>query len=284
MTPKNTARAQSPLTGASAFWVSAYILSLVSLIWIGVWSYFNNNLRGAIIAMIFLMMLLASAVLSRNTLYQSGSFRQSATSFTFGFVLWSFLANNNQLSVSSNHLFSSIAGELPEMLEFMVNTFLVPIAEESLWMIAIPDTLAFLMDEAAKAKRFSFFGNKVFQLVVIAVVASVTFALFHVGNLAFASFIIAAIIFRVAMIFFVVGDQLWDVVPALNNVPAFAVGAHIANNLVAFGFGNGVLLLWQNLAVGWIIFAVFAILFLTAIDGLLAWVFRLWDGSPSPKD
>jgi len=272
-----TTNENNPLSTASVFWVLMYFVSLTGLLWIAIWAYFNNSIRGAVIAIIFFMMLITSVVLSRRTLFQSATWQQSATSFTFGFLIWSFLGSNTQsvLSVSQNTLFASISSELPEFLEFIMNSFVIPIAEESLWIIAIPDVLSFMMTRIAGAgKNWRWFNNKLLQVIVIAVVASVTFAVFHVGNLAFMSFIIAAVIFRTAMIFFVVGDQKMNLIPWVGLVPAFAVGAHVGNNLASYGIGKGFTLLVQNFAVGWVVFAIFALIFLSTLNQLFAWVFR----------
>lgn len=275
---------KSPLSTASAFWVVAYLISLVGLIWIAIWAYFNNSIRGAVIAIIFFMMLVTSVVLSRRTLYQSGTFQTSATSFTLGFIIWSILGSTQQsiLSVSQNNLFAAISSELPQFLEFIMNTFVIPIAEESLWIIAIPDVLTFIMDKVSGVNNLSFFKNKILQIAVIVVVGASTFALFHVGNLAFVAFLVAAIIFRTAMILFVVGDRKINLVPTLTIVPAFAVGAHIGNNLSSFGFQKGWTLLVQNFAVGWMVFAIFLIIFLSSVNQIFGWFFRLFGGDNQP--
>lgn len=267
---------QGTVTTASIFWVICYLVTLVGLLWIAIWAYFNNSIKGAIIAIIFFMMLTTSFVLSRRTLFQAGTWQQNATSFTLGFVIWSLIASRPQsiLSVSQNDLFASIASELPEYLEFIMNTFVIPIAEESLWIIALPDVLTFLMNQIGSSGRFSFFKNKALQLAVIIVVGSVTFAVFHIGNLAIMSFIIAAIVFRTAMLLFVVGDANWNILPWISVVPAFAVGAHIGNNWSAYGFADGFQLLLQNLSTSWMIFAFFIIIFLSTLDYLLGLVFK----------
>lgn len=265
------------VTSASIFWVICYLVTLVGLLWIAIWAYFNNSIKGAIIAIIFFMMLTTSFVLSRRTLFQAGTWQQNAASFSLGFLIWAFIAGRPQsiLSVAQNDLFASIASELPEYLEFIMNTFVIPIAEESLWIIALPDVLTFLMNQTAKDKRFGFFSNKVLQLAVIIVVGSVTFAVFHIGNLAIMSFIIAAIVFRTAMLLFVVGDSNWNLLPFISVVPAFAVGAHIANNWAAYGFGDGVQLLLQNISTGWIVFLFLGIIFLSAIEYFFG-IFLKW--------
>lgn len=262
----------SPVTTASIFWVGAYLVSLVGLIWIAIWAFFNNSVTGAVIAFIFFMMLVSSFVLSKRTLFQSGTWKQNATSFTLGFMIWIFIGSNTNsvLSVAQNNLFSTISSQLPQFLEFIMNSFVIPIAEESLWIIALPDVLSFMMNQIGKA--YSFFTNKIFQLIVIAVVGAVTFAVFHVGNLGFLAFLIAAMLFRTIMIFFVVGDQSLDAIPFVTIVPAFAVGAHIGNNLAQFGVGKGVNLLMQNIEIGWLIFGIFIIIFLSAIDSIIGLV------------
>lgn len=269
----------APVTTASIFWVVAYLISLGGLIWIAIWSFFNNSLPGLVVAVIFFMMLVSSFVLSKKTLFQSGTWKQNATSFTLGFIIWSFIGGAKQsvLSVAQNNLFSTVSSQLPQLLEFIMNTFVIPIAEESLWIIAIPDVLHFVMDQIGTASsRFSFFKNKIVQLIAITIVGASTFALFHIGNLGFIAFLIAAMIFRSVMIFFVVGDSTLNSIPVITIVPAFAVGAHIGNNLAQYGFAKGVGLLAQNIGIGWLIFGLFIIIFLSAIDSIIGLVLRLF--------
>lgn len=262
----------SSITTASIFWIVAYLVSLGGLIWIAIWAFFNNSVTGVVIAFIFFMMLVSSFVLSKRTLFQTGTWKQNATSFTLGFIIWMFIGGFKQsvLSVAQNNLFSTIAGELPQFLEFVMNTFVIPIAEESLWIIALPDVLHFLFDQIGGAVRsLSFLKNKIVQLIAIAAIAATSFALFHVGNIGFAAFLIAAIVFRSIMIFFVVGDQSLNTIPIITVVPAFAVGAHIGNNLAQYGVGKGLTLIMQNLQIGWLIIGLFIIIFLSAIDNFI---------------
>jgi len=274
------------VTTASIFWVGAYAISLVGLIWIAIWSFFNNSVTGAIIAFIFFMMLISSAVLSRRTLFQTGTWKQNATSFTLGFLIWVFIGSQPQsiLSVAENNLFSTISSQLPQLLEFIMNSFVIPIAEEALWIIALPDVLHFLMNQISTNKQLSFFKNKFLQLFVIAGIGAFTFAYFHVGNIGFLSFIIAAMLFRTIMIFFVVGDQSFNAIPFVTVVPAFAVGAHIGNNWAQFGFMKGVNILIQNFQIGWLIFGILIIIFLSAIDNIIGLVRSIWSGKPVKRD
>ena len=115
-------------------------------------------------------------------------------------------------------------------------------------------------------KKYAFFKNPVFQIVVIIILTGVTFAFFHVGKL-FLSFLVAAFIFRAIQVFFIIGDAKLNFLPFITLLPAFAVGSHIGNNMGAFGIAETVQLLNTNfVSVGWIVYALLIVLFISAFN------------------
>jgi len=256
--------------GGSAFWIFIILISLMGLSFLGIWSYQNNSIKGAIISFIFFAMIISGIVLSKFEVFNLGSWGENSLSFMIGFLIWigvgSIFGTQSILSVSENSLFSAIAGELPQLLEFLMTTFVIPISEELFWMVAIPFSLISIMNLMAKEKRLSIFGSSWLQIFVIVLISGITFAAFHVGRL-FIAFLIAAFLFRAAMVVLVYGDMKLDIFKPVRLVVAFALGAHIANNLNNYGLANGWILLTSNFwQIGWLIFAIFIIIFLSAIN------------------
>lgn len=255
--------------GGSAFWIIVILVSLIGLSYLGIWAFHANSVKGVAISTIFFGMIIAGIILSKFEIFNSGTWSENCFSFVLGFTLWSSLLGGSSksiLAVTQNSLFASIASELPQFLEFVINTFVIPIAEESFWMIGIPYSVSAIMNLIGK--QYPVFKNIWFQLTVITIVSGTTFALFHVGKMLL-GFLIAAFFFRAAMVFTVIGEQKLDLVKGITLVPAFALGAHIGNNWADFGVLKGVQLLIQNIEVGWVVFAILAIIFLSAINQIV---------------
>lgn len=259
--------------GGSSFWILLTLVAISSLVFLLIWSFFENSIRGAVVSIIFLGMILASSILSRLKVFDFNSWGDNTLSFTIGFWLWigvgSFFGTQSVLSVSSNQLFATISGELPQLVDFVVNTFLVPIAEELFWIVALPFAIISMLNNAGN--RVSFFKNGVLQIIITVLIGATTFAFFHVGNVAFVAFIISAMIFRTLMVVLIYGEQKYDIIKGVNLVAGFAVGAHIANNLSNFGINKAILLLQENfLPVGLIVYALMILLFLSGIERLIS--------------
>ena len=222
--------------GGSIFWILLILISLGGLAYLLIWSFFNDSVKGVVVATIFITLITSGILLSRLKVFDFHSWGDNALSFTLGFAVWagigSFFGQQSVLSVSQNYLLATIASDLPQLVEVVMNVFIVPIAEEIFWMIGIPFALITIMNQIGK--KWEFFSNQWLQMFIIIVVASSTFAAFHVGK-AFILFIIAAIIFRTIMIVMVYGDQNFDILKSINLVTGFAVGAHIANNMINYG-------------------------------------------------
>jgi len=259
--------------GGSSFWILLTLVAISSLVYLLIWSFFENSIRGAVVSIIFLGMILASSILSRLKVFDFSSWGDNTLSFTGGFWIWigiaGFFGTQSVLSVSSNQLFATISGELPQLVDFVVNTFLVPIAEELFWIVALPFAIISMLNNAGN--KYEFFKNGIFQIAVTVLVGVTTFAYFHVGNVGFVSFIIAAMLFRTIMLVLVYGEQKYDILKGVNLVAGFSVGAHIANNLTNFGINKAFLLLQANfLPVGLIVYILMGFLFLSGIERLIS--------------
>lgn len=254
--------------GASSFWILIILVALMSLSFLGIWSYQNNSIKGAIISFIFFAMIVSGILLSKFEIFNIGTFGENSLSFHIGFFFWvtigSVFGTQSILSVSQNSLFSAIAGELPQLLQFLMTSFIIPISEELFWMAAIPFSIIAIMN--IMGTKVDFFKNPWFQIFIIVLISGTTFAAFHVGK-AFIAFLIAAFIFRAIMVVIVYGEMKVDLFKPLKLVISFSLGAHIGNNLVNYGLGKSWLLLTSNfLTVGWIVFLIFGIITISAIN------------------
>jgi len=265
-------------SGGSAFWILITLISLVSLIFIMIWSYHANSAKGAILALIFFAMITASAFLSRLKVFDWSSWGDNTLSFTIGFVVWMVLGTVSSLSVlSQNHLFASISGELPILLDFTTSVFLIPIAEEMFWMIGLPFALITIMN--ILGNKYAAWKTGWVQIPMLILIGSLSFAFFHVGKV-FIGFVMVAIIFRSLLLFLVYGEHHYNILKKVNLVAGFALGAHIANNLVAFGLESAWLTVKSNFwFAGFFIVAFLLIMFISAIDK----IFELINGN-SKKD
>lgn len=264
--------------GGSIFWIMLVLLGLMSLIFLLIWSFFNNSIQGAIVAIIFSVMIIAGVLLSRLKVFDLASWGDNTLAFTIGFLIYMVVGGlfSEQSIIGENYLFATLSTTLPQIIDLTINVFLVPIAEELVWMIGLPFSLLSIMNAMAKNKRLSVFGIGWVQIAIIIIIGSTTFAIFHQGKL-LTVFVIASIIFRSILIFLVYGDRKYDIIKGVNLVAGFAVGAHMANNLVYRGIGNTWLIIQSNFwPVGFIIVLFFAIMFLSAIEKTV----RLIAGNP----
>ena len=170
------------------------------------------------------------------------------------------------MDFSQNYLFAAISSELPQLLEVIFNVFIIPISEEIFWMIGIPFSLISIMNVIGK--KMEFWKNPYVQMVVVIIISSVTFAIFHIGK-AFIGFIIAAMIFRTIMIVMVYGEYKFNILKGVNLVAGFAVGAHIANNLIDTGIKKTWLVLSTSIPVLMIVIVLFGFMFFSAIERIL---------------
>lgn len=259
--------------GSSAFWLLLIPLSIVGLVYLGIWSFFNESLQGFIISTLFLFMIITGIIFSKNNIFNEGDWGVNCFSFTLGFTIYSLLAwyfgSQSLFSIGENYLLQSITSDIPQVAEFLTTVFTTPLAEEMFWMIVIANTIILTMTAFGKNKNLQFLNNKFFQIFMIIIIGGVTFAIFHVGKLVI-TFFIAAFIFRMLQIIFVWGDKYFDIVKGVSIGLAFSVGSHIGNNFANYGFGRGINILNQYfLQFGWIIYGLGIVIFLSGINYLL---------------
>lgn len=225
------------------FWILMILVALGTFVFFTIYAYQNENLRLFIISTLFAVMILTGVILSRLEAFNGSSWGESTLAFLIGFVLWGFVgggffAQQSILSVTKNTLFSTISGELPLVIDFTFNTFLVPISEEIFWFMGLTYAIISILNIIGKSKPI--FKNAFVQMAIILPLLGFTFAYFHVGRGGLTSFIISAIIFRVLLSAIVIGDQKFNWFKKINIGIAFALGAHIANNWLAYGFFRGI--------------------------------------------
>lgn len=260
--------------GGSAFWLVIILSSFVGLSYLAIWSFHNNSIKGIAISFIFSIMIIAGILLSKFEIFNSGTWGQNCIAFMIGLVMWLFIGGSSSksiLAIGQNSLFASISSELPVFLDFVLNTFVIPIAEELFWIVAIPFSVITIMNIAGT--KVTPLKNIWLQIFVVTVITGVTFALFHVGKI-FLMFLVAAFLFRAIMIIAVYGDIQADIIPGLTLLPAFAVGAHIGNNWADAGFVQGITFLTGNIEIGWLIFAFLLIVAISAIGSIISFVMK----------
>jgi hypothetical protein len=257
--------------GGSIFWILIVLVALGGLSYLGIWSFHNDSVAGGIIASIFFAMIVAGILMSKFEIFSMGTWGENSLSFAIGFAMWATIGavagSQSVLSVAENHLFSTIASQLPVLVEVLMNNFVIPIAEEMFWMIAIPWSLISIMNTIGKSKEI--FSSPYLQIPVVVIVSGLSFALFHVGKAA-TYFLIAAFIFRGIVIILVYGDQQLDILKKLNLVVAFSLGAHIANNVSSAGIRETFIILNSNFwSIGWIVYAILLAIIAGSIDQVI---------------
>jgi len=259
--------------GGSIFWILLSALTISWLSYLIIWSYTNNSIRGAIVSMIFFAMVISGIVFSKGEIFNIGTWKENAISFTVGFGIWAFIngffGTQSILSVSQNHLFATISGDLPQFIDVLMNGIIVPISEEFFWMFAIPYSVISVLNIIGK--KYEFFSRGYVQILITAIISSATFASFHVGKSALIYFLISAVIFRTLMIGLVFGEAKYDFIKKFSLVASFSVGAHIANNLIQGGFWNAMIILQQNTVI-----FIMLLLFFASVFGTTMWFFGKW--------
>lgn len=258
------------IDGGSFFQIIMVGGSLIGLSFLSVWGFQNNSLQAIALSVVFAIMFLISFIFSGGLLLKAGSWGANTTSFTLFYTMWLFLGKtpNSVLSLTENQLFSSVASSLPRFFEHAMTVYVIPIAEESMWLYGIPGILFVGMDFLGE--RISVFKNVIVQMSIVSLVGGVTFALFHVGRVGQVLFFVSAILFRVIITGLSYMDMQYDIIPKVSVVVAAGYGAHIGNNTGATGgFLNAMGLLFQNPQVGIFIFVILVVFWLSAINWLV---------------
>lgn len=238
----------------SVFWYIMTFIFGAGLIYILLWSIQpeNNNLASAIISIIFLFMFIISLILSKFEILRNGTLAGNSLALWLGVVFWATLRFVLSTVSTSNQKFFSLTADtaffstsiqsLPLVLQFIFNVIVAPIAEELLWIVAIPYVVISVSNYLAKNPKYKILSNKIVQLLIMIAIGAPTFALFHIGNVALTGFLIFVGVFRAILltsVYLPSGQRTW----AFSILPAFAIGAHITNNLIEFGVTNGFQLL-----------------------------------------
>jgi len=256
----------------SIFWLLLTFITLLGLILLFLLAFREENLQAAIIAVIFFAMIMVGLILaiaSNKKLYDLGSWSQSSIGFSIAFIFYYILSGSGKsvLAVTENPLFASVSSELPRGLSYVMNIFVIPFAEEVLWIIGIPYTLMALLD--LLGKKYKIFSNLYVQLAIIGLIAGATFALFHLQKLVL-YFLVGALLFRLITIWAVLGEQKGDWIKWLMIPPAAAIGAHMGNNMSGAGFFSSFSTVYTyNPIVAVIMFGFLGIVFLSAVNGII---------------
>ena len=258
----------------SVFWIMQILLAVSGLMYLSIWGYHAGSLKAIIIATIFSLLIIFGIIFSKFEIFKLElDFLKSCASYTWGFLLFMgiggfikiaqggnfFYAMFSTFQLPKQSLFATISGELPVFWDKYVNTMTIPLSEELFWLIGLPFGLIWMMNSISKTGRMSFMSNPYVQLIVTIIVSSLTFAIFHVGNSALLVFMISAMVFRTILIVFVYGDMRFDWFPGIAILPSFALGAHQANNIMAEGLMNFIVVMKSEM------FGIFVLLLLMII-------------------
>ena len=84
------------------------------------------------------------------------------------------------------------------------------------------------------------------------------------------AFIISSFVFRSFLLYFVWGDQKHDIIKVVNIVAGFAIGSHMANNILFDGVQKTILVLRNNFwPVGLLVGLFFLLMFASGIEKLI---------------
>ena len=261
--------------GGSIFWMLMILISLVSLVYFALWSYHNESIKGAVISVVYFMMIVSGVLLSKFEIFNFGSWSSDSLSFVIAFIPYFFVgmkaATNSTLAILSlerSYLFSTIVSELPTHIEYVLDMFLIPIAEDVFWVVGLPFVLFTVFEQFGK--MWKPFDNKVIHFILVLLICGVSFAGFHIGRSVF-SYLVAAFIFRTFTIGIVYADIMFDVFKNFRLVAAASLGAHIGNNIGSViarnGFSNVMGSINQNLfPMNIVIFIFFGLLLLSAFN------------------
>lgn len=273
------------------FWAIWLLLAISSLFYIGIWGYHNNNSKAIALTAIFGMILLFNVGTAITFLFynkhkiidMNESYGKSCMWFTLGFFAWVIMIGIIRVSrggsflysvfstfeLPKQSLFAGIVAQLPLFGERFVNGILIPFVEEGFWLIALIITLVWIFKSLSKVDGLSFFENPILQSILIVIISSGSFALFHVGNTGLIAFIISALIFRTLLIALVWGDLAFDYFKFATILPSVALGIHVGNNLSSDGIMN-FLIIMSETWYGWLIILLFAQFFVFGIITLLS--------------
>lgn len=278
------------------FWVIWLLLAISSLFYIGIWGFHNNNSKAIALTAIFGMILLYNVgaaivflIFNKQKIVDlKETYGKSCMWFTLGFFGWVVLIGMirviqgqnflysvfSTLQLPKQSLFAGIVAQLPLFGEKFVNGVLIPFVEEGFWLIALIITLVWIFKALSKVGgSFTVFENPIFQAILVVIISSASFAMFHVGNAGLITFIVSAIIFRTMLIAFVWGDLAFNLFSFATVLPAWALGVHVGNNVASDGIMN-FLIVFSESWYGWLILLLFAQFFIVGFYTLFKPFFK----------
>lgn len=261
---------KTELSGGSIWVGLRFMLTIGGIIWFGLYTgLILNSLFGVFLTLILSLMLIVGYYSSAKVdLVQDSSYALNSVSFILGLIIFLVIGSlggaQSVFSLPTNQLYSTIAGELPQELDFLVNSIVIPHAEEIFWNLGILGTTFYVLQYAGRRNKL--FANPFVQIFILVLIGGTTFAVFHVLKLVTA-FLIAAFIFRSIATVLVYGDGKYNWIPYLQVTFAFAIGMHVGNNWGDYGFLAGLQILFSNFVTfGWIVLGVIVSDLLIAIN------------------
>jgi len=229
------------------WWMIIISISIISLLYLDVWAFYNMNMKAFVSSTIFMLFIIIPFVfeMKKYLIPEGISFQKCAISYSLGLIISSLigvLANIRQtasifsmFTITTQQLLSQVSSQLPLFWSKFIDTQGASTAEELIFMIAAPVILFSILNYIGKQTRLTFLSDARVQIPIVIAVVAPMFALFHVGNAVLVTFIISAIAFRAILLGLVWGDIKENLVPFLLIAPAFAVGFHQGNNIMATG-------------------------------------------------
>lgn len=260
------------------FWAMCIIFSFVGLAYMIGLGITTHNAQMTLIALMFGTMLTFSLVISnfisKDTFFkETYSFTKVTTSFLIGFVSWFAFATISTASkqsifstftISNQNLLASVSSQMPPIWGWFINCVSAPIVEEAFFLIALPSMLFYIIFQIKEE------FPPIVALLIVLPMAAISFRIFHTGQsgAVLSVFGIAAIIFRSIQIFLrYSGSKAFDFIP-LPVCASFAVGAHMANNMVSSGISKvWTLVIFEP--IGFITIGILLIFLLTPVLSLM---------------
>ena len=257
---------------APPFYIILFSIAFIGLVYMMLLGVPANNPGLILVSIIFIVLLIMGLIVAGNRFKtMEETLSESAQGFTLMFFLWfALLQIKNVFSIFSIFTFpvqstlATIQESIPPFWAMINTVFMAPTNEEVYWF-AIAIAIFGAMNMIGK--EIKIFKNQIFQFLMVLLIGMITFAAFHTsqGSL---MFYISAMVFRGLMIVLLFGDKKYDIIPKFRMTLAALIGAHMANNISAYGLINTVNMLMSNVF-GIIIIIIFAGIFAYGIRGLL---------------
>ncbi|NOR84693.1 hypothetical protein GQ473_01105 [archaeon] len=257
---------------APPFYIILIAIAIIGLAYMMLTGVPTNNIGLIAVSLIFGFLLIMGLLVSSNRFkVMEETLSESAQGFTLLFLIWFALLQLKNISSYFN-IFSfptqstlaTIQESIPPFWGMINTVFMAPTNEEIFWF-ALAILIFGVMNKIGK--EIKIFKNLILQFIVVLVIGMVTFASFHTSQESL-MFYLSAMIFRGLMIVLLFGDKKYDLIPKFTMTLSGLIGAHMANNIVAYGFMNTFNMLMTNMF-GMILIVIFASIFAYGIRGLL---------------